>query len=156
MNWGLAARSPARLLVLAVLGTVVMLVAVLAVVGAGIAGETGLLSIASQGCGTGGTGTGSAGTPTPSPGRSGAATAVQASVTSTARNSIPANYLGLYQSIGQRYSVPWAVLAGIGEVETDHGRSTLPGVHSGANSAGAAGPMQIGIGGAAGDTWGGA
>src|SRR6266496_4902656 len=39
------------------------------------------------------------------------------------------------------------------KVESDHGRSRLPGVRSGANSAGAAGPMQIGIGGKAGDTW---
>lgn len=37
----------------------------------------------------------------------------------------------------------WSVLAGIGKVESDHGRSTLPGVHSGTNSAGAAGPMQF-------------
>jgi hypothetical protein len=37
----------------------------------------------------------------------------------------------------------WTVVAGIGKVETDHGRSTLPGVHSGTNFAGAAGPMQF-------------
>jgi cell wall-associated NlpC family hydrolase len=37
----------------------------------------------------------------------------------------------------------WVVLAGIGKVETDHGQSTLPGVASGANSAGAEGPMQF-------------
>ena len=41
-------------------------------------------------------------------------------------------------------------------MESNDGRATLPGVHSGANAFGAAGPMQIGIGGAAGDTWGGA
>ena len=52
--------------------------------------------------------------------------------------------------------MPWVVLAGIGEVESNDGRSTLPGVHSGANAFGAAGPMQIGIGGAAGNNWGGA
>lgn len=40
-------------------------------------------------------------------------------------------------------------------VESDHGRSRLPGVHSDANFAGAAGPMQFGIRGAAGNTWGG-
>jgi hypothetical protein len=34
-------------------------------------------------------------------------------------------------------------LAAINEVETDFGRSSLPGVHSGANSAGAEGPMQF-------------
>src|SRR5713226_569249 len=70
--------------------------------------------------------------------------------------SIPANYLYWYKRVGQHYSVPWTILAGIGEVESDHGRSTLPGVHSGSNAFGAAGPMQIGIGGAAGNTWGGA
>jgi cell wall-associated NlpC family hydrolase len=37
----------------------------------------------------------------------------------------------------------WAVLAGIGEVESDHGRSPLAGVHAGANAAGAEGPMQM-------------
>ena len=37
----------------------------------------------------------------------------------------------------------WEVLAGIGKVETDHGRSVLPGVSSGTNPAGAAGPMQF-------------
>ncbi|HEY6707821.1 MAG TPA: bifunctional lytic transglycosylase/C40 family peptidase, partial [Actinomycetota bacterium] len=49
--------------------------------------------------------------------------------------------------------LPWSVLAAIGKVETDHGRSTAPGVQSGANFAGAAGPMQIGVGGKAGNTW---
>jgi peptidoglycan DL-endopeptidase CwlO len=75
---------------------------------------------------------------------------------SDARNSIPANYLALFQEMGRRYGVPWVVLAGIGEVESDDGRSNLPGVHSGSNAFGAAGPMQIGIGGAAGNEWGGA
>ncbi len=37
----------------------------------------------------------------------------------------------------------WPVLAAVGKIETDHGRSTLPGVHSGANQAGAMGPMQF-------------
>jgi cell wall-associated NlpC family hydrolase len=39
--------------------------------------------------------------------------------------------------------LPWTVLAAIGTVESDNGESTLPGVHSGANSAGAEGPMQF-------------
>jgi cell wall-associated NlpC family hydrolase len=52
--------------------------------------------------------------------------------------------------------VPWTILAGIGTVESDNGRSNLPGVHSGQNGFGAAGPMQIGIGGASTNTWGGA
>ncbi len=75
---------------------------------------------------------------------------------SSSARSIPASYLALFKSIGAKYGVPWVILAGIGKVESDDGQSTLPGVHSGANAFGAAGPMQIGIGGAAGNTWGGA
>ena len=82
--------------------------------------------------------------------------APQPSASGTARNSIPADYLQLFKSVGARYGVPWVILAGIGEVESNDGESNSPGVHSGANPFGAAGPMQIGIGGAAGNTWGGA
>jgi peptidoglycan DL-endopeptidase CwlO len=82
--------------------------------------------------------------------------AAQPAASQSARDSIPANYLELFQSIGRQYKVPWVILAGIGKVESDDGQSTLPGVHSGANAFGAAGPMQIGIGGAAGNQWGGA
>ena len=80
----------------------------------------------------------------------------QPPVATAASDSIPANYLALFRSIGARYHVPWVVLAGIGKVESDDGRTTLPGVHRGSNAFGAAGPMQIGIGGAATNTWGGA
>src|SRR5215469_1794627 len=69
---------------------------------------------------------------------------------------IPADYLYWYKRVGQQYGVPWTILAGIGTVESDNGQTTLPGVHSGSNAFGAAGPMQIGIGGAAGNVWGGA
>jgi len=82
--------------------------------------------------------------------------AAQPTASQSARNSIPAGYLALFQSIGKQYKVPWMILAGIGKVESDDGHSTLPGVHSGANAFGAAGPMQIGIRGAAGNQWGGA
>jgi peptidoglycan DL-endopeptidase CwlO len=88
-----------------------------------------------------------------SPGQGGSAG--QPAVSVAAQNSIPANYLALFKSIGGRYHVPWVVLAGIGKVESDFGRTTLPGVRSGSNPFGAAGPMQIGIGGASGNTWGG-
>ncbi|HUR23569.1 MAG TPA: hypothetical protein VMZ73_06830 [Acidimicrobiales bacterium] len=47
----------------------------------------------------------------------------------------------------------WTIPAAIAKVESDFGRSPLPGVHSATNAAGAAGPMQIGIGGRAGDTF---
>ncbi|HZD69955.1 MAG TPA: bifunctional lytic transglycosylase/C40 family peptidase [Actinomycetes bacterium] len=75
--------------------------------------------------------------------------------TAQALERIPSAYLALYQQAAQRCpGLPWTVLAAIGEVESDHGRSTAPGVQSGANSAGAAGPMQMGIGtGPAGDAF---
>ena len=37
-------------------------------------------------------------------------------------HGIPSDYLELYQRAGQDYGIDWAVLAGIGKVETDHGR----------------------------------
>ena len=73
-----------------------------------------------------------------------------------ATNSIPANYLRLFKSTGAKTGVPWVILAGIAKVESNDGRTTLPGVHSGSNAFGAAGPMQIGIDGASGNSWGGA
>jgi membrane-bound lytic murein transglycosylase B len=57
---------------------------------------------------------------------------------------IPVGYLRLYRAAGAHYRIPWSVLAAIGKVESDHGRSTLPGVRLGSNWAGACGPMQIG------------
>jgi peptidoglycan DL-endopeptidase CwlO len=80
----------------------------------------------------------------------------QLAASKQATDSIPANYLADYQKVGAQSGIPWEVLAGIGEVESNHGRANLPGVRSDQNGFGAAGPMQIGIGGAAGDQWGGA
>jgi cell wall-associated NlpC family hydrolase len=61
-----------------------------------------------------------------------------------AMSDIPPAYLALYMSAAQTCSgLPWAVLAGIGKVESDHSRSTAAGVHSGTNFAGAEGPMQF-------------
>jgi hypothetical protein len=72
----------------------------------------------------------------------------------SAQRDIPPTYLALYQAAADSCpGLPWSVLAAIGKVETDHGRSTAPGVSAGANVAGAAGPMQIGIGGKAGPTF---
>src|ERR1700749_250948 len=68
---------------------------------------------------------------------------------------IPSNYLFWYKKVGQQYGVPWTILAGIGTVESNNGQTTLPGVHSGQNGFGAAGPMQIGIEGGSGNTRGG-
>jgi hypothetical protein len=74
---------------------------------------------------------------------------------------IPASFLRIYEQVGAQFKIPWEVLAGIGQEECDQGRdpdpsctprpgATGPGV---ANFAGASGPMQIGIGGAAGDEY---
>jgi hypothetical protein len=71
-----------------------------------------------------------------------------------AQQDIPPDFLALYQAAADSCpGLPWSVLAAIGKVETDHGRLQAPGVASGANFAGAAGPMQIGIGGKAGNTF---
>jgi peptidoglycan DL-endopeptidase CwlO len=82
-------------------------------------------------------------------------TTSQPGLTADARTGIPTDYLRLYQAAGRQYGLPWTLLAAIGKTESDHGRDPSAGVHAGANSAGAAGPMQIGIGGAAGNNWGG-
>jgi cell wall-associated NlpC family hydrolase len=69
-------------------------------------------------------------------------------------SDVPMQYVILDQGAASTCpGLPWEILAAIGKVESNFGRSTLPGVASGTNSAGAAGPMQIGIGGAAGDTF---
>src|SRR6266702_4295974 len=48
--------------------------------------------------------------------------------TALARGDIPGNYLAWYVDAARTYpGLPWSMLAGIGEVETDHGRSRLPG-----------------------------
>jgi hypothetical protein len=70
---------------------------------------------------------------------------------------IPANYLEIYRSAGQRYGLGsdgWSYLAAIGSIETDHGRSGAAGVRSGVNFAGCcAGPMQFNIRNGPPSTW---
>src|SRR5579884_798315 len=74
---------------------------------------------------------------------------------------IPARMLAIYQQVGARYKLPWEILAGIGKEECDHGLlpdpscTPQPGARGRgvANAAGASGPMQVGIGGAAGDEY---
>jgi hypothetical protein len=57
---------------------------------------------------------------------------------------IPADYFALYRAAAHVCpGLDWSILAAVGKIETDHGRSPLPGVHSGTNSAGAGGPMQF-------------
>lgn len=78
-----------------------------------------------------------------------------------AQHTIPPVMLAAYQAAAVQYRLPWEILAGIGREECDNGRdgdpscaiqpgATGPGV---ANSAGASGPMQIGVGGLAGDEY---
>jgi hypothetical protein len=71
----------------------------------------------------------------------------------TARAEIPATYLRLYTEAGRRYDIdPW-VLAAIGWVETQHGRSRAAGVRWGVNAHGCcAGPMQFSVVGSV-STW---
>ncbi len=62
----------------------------------------------------------------------------------TAATQIPPAMLALYQEAAATCpGLPWTVLAAIGTVESGNGASDLPGVHSGANFAGAEGPMQF-------------
>jgi len=129
-----------RGLIIGIICAAAVLLAVVVITPVVIFASGGLLAMTGSSCSSG----------------SGANPAAQPAASGSARNSIPANYLALFQSIGKRYRVPWVILAGIAKVESNDGQSTLPGVHSGANAFGAAGPMQIGIGGAAGNQWGGA
>jgi hypothetical protein len=65
-----------------------------------------------------------------------------------ARADIPGGYLALYRAAvkTQCPGLSWTILAGVGKVESNHGRAQLPGVRSGLNSAGCcAGPMQFNL-----------
>jgi hypothetical protein len=66
-------------------------------------------------------------------------------ISARARRDIPPSYLRLYMLAARRYGLDWAVLAGIGKVECDHGRDPDPScTREGAvNSAGAGGPAQF-------------
>ncbi len=58
--------------------------------------------------------------------------------------AIPSAWVTLYQQAASSCSgLPWSALAAIGTVETGSGQSSAPGVWSGANGAGAEGPMQF-------------
>jgi len=107
-----------------IVGGLLMIVALPVVVLAGAVGAVGSLAPAPGGGGVGGVG---AAGPAPTGGL-----------------DIPAAALVAYQlGAAACPGLSWTVLAGIGKVESDHGRSTLPGVSSGANSAGAEGPLQF-------------
>lgn len=70
-------------------------------------------------------------------------------------SDIPAGYLKTYRAAAKSVGVDWRILAAIGKNESDHGRSTLPGVKSGRNFANCcSGPMQMCTVKACGNTWG--
>src|SRR3954471_20708274 len=58
---------------------------------------------------------------------------------------IPTDYLVQYERVALRFRVDWAVLAAIGKIECDHGRSQAQGCNppGTVNAAGATGPMQF-------------
>jgi soluble lytic murein transglycosylase-like protein len=87
-----------------------------------------------------------AGTPSPGP--------VHQVTPGSGAGDIPTAYLRLYRSAARYYAVDWRVLAAIGKVESDHGRSTAAGVQSGLNFADCcSGPMQICVVASCGNVW---
>ena len=75
-------------------------------------------------------------------GREGIASAAPSAL---ARREIPASYLQPVRAGRAALRIDWAILAGIGKVECDHGRDRDPscGREGSVNSAGAGGPMQF-------------
>ncbi len=68
-----------------------------------------------------------------------------APVSALASREIAPGTLHLYQLAAQRYGLDWAILAGIGKVECNHGRDPDPSCsrEGSVNYAGAGGPMQF-------------
>jgi hypothetical protein len=89
------------------------------------------------------------------PATRGASSAPPPAPSRAARAGIPANYLALYRAAGRACpGLSWGVLAGIGKVESDHGRSSAPGVVSSVNSFGCcSGPMQFNVRNGPPSTW---
>ena len=74
-----------------------------------------------------------------------AVTGAQPSTPTGVVGDIPPSRLALYESAAARFGIDWAVLAAIGKLECNHGRSLLPGCNppGSVNAAGATGPMQF-------------
>jgi hypothetical protein len=70
-------------------------------------------------------------------------------------SDIPRRYLELYSDAASECrALTWQVLAAIGKIESDHGRSQAPGVKSGVNRFGCcAGPMQFNLTNGPPSTW---
>jgi hypothetical protein len=70
----------------------------------------------------------------------------QCDVVSSGAKGVPANYVPWLEKAAARYELRargLSIIAAVHQIESDFGRSTLPGVRSGTNSAGAAGPGQF-------------
>jgi cell wall-associated NlpC family hydrolase len=106
------------------------LVALTAIALSAVVGLVLLVAVAATGAGGSSTADGGGATPVSGAGGSGPA--------------VPTAWLTLYRAAsGTCPGLPWSILAAIGTEESDNGRSTAPGVWSGANGAGAEGPMQF-------------
>src|SRR3954452_916933 len=73
------------------------------------------------------------------------ATPAGAANPATLAGDIPAHLVPFYEAAAKAYNVPSLLLAAIHEQETAFSTLDAPGVRSGANGCGAAGPMQFGI-----------
>ena len=105
----------------ATVGAAVMLTASVLSMGAGAAANS---------CDTGG---GDTGTPY-----------VSQQPSENAVSDIPGNYLETYQKAGDEFGIDWAILAGIGSIESDHGRHSGGCIEGPATAYGTAkGPMQF-------------
>jgi hypothetical protein len=73
----------------------------------------------------------------------------------TALGDVPPRYLALYVTAAETCpALTWQVLAAIGKIESDHGRSSAPGVLAGVNRFGCcAGPMQFNLRNGPPSTW---
>jgi hypothetical protein len=67
---------------------------------------------------------------------------------------VPRAYLRLYRAAARANGIDWRVLTAMGKNESDHGRSSAPGVSDGLNYARCcAGPMQVCVVAACGNPW---
>src|SRR6476661_5662223 len=107
MNWRPEFPHVGRPAAAVAVGVVLVMVLILAIAGALIGGGSVLFG-AGQSC-SGGTVSANG------------AAAAQPTASAAGRATIPADYLHLYQQAGRKYGVPWVVLAGIGEVESNQG-----------------------------------
>ncbi len=106
-----------------------------------LAMTVGLVTVAAVGGASGSTGSGAGGDRGESAGSSGGGSGGGGGPQQPA---IPPDWLTLYQKAAATCpGLPWSVVAAIGTVETGSGQSSAPGVWSGANPAGAEGPMQF-------------